>query len=109
LKEDGWLQKNIIYKTTFPNGKIYIGIDWGKDGHHINYFGSWDVEYVFDDFTEDDFRNWTLRKEILFESDDASELKEREAGFILKYESNNPSIGYNKRPKFRDGNKQSFP
>ena len=31
----------VVYKITFPNGKIYIGSDTQSGGHNINYFGSW--------------------------------------------------------------------
>ena len=47
----------------------------------------------------------TIRKQILWESADASEseLAAKEVEFIRKYNSNDPSVGYNRWPKFRDG------
>ena len=58
----------VIYKITFPNGKIYIGKDIGGKGHSIRYFGSWDNNIVSKDFSKEDLMNFTLTKEILFES-----------------------------------------
>ena len=31
--------KYVVYKLTFPNGKIYIGKDIGGEGHSLRYFG----------------------------------------------------------------------
>ena len=44
-----------------------------------------------------------IRKEILFESEDETEINKLEPKFILEYKSNNPKVGYNRWPKFRDG------
>jgi hypothetical protein len=89
-----------IYKITFPNGKIYIGQDRVGD---INYFGSADPKLIRSDFTIEQMRDFTVRKQILWESDDATlqEMNRKEIEFILKYHSNDPTIGYNQRPKFR--------
>ena len=64
----------VIYKITFPNGKIYIGKDIGGKGHSIRYFGSWDNNIVSKDFSKEDLMNFTLTKEILFESLDKIEI-----------------------------------
>lgn len=86
----------VIYKITYPNGKIYIGKDLTDD---INYFGSADSKLIEKDFTREQRRDFTIRKEILFESEDTNEINKKEAEFIQKYNSNNPSIGYNRWPK----------
>ena len=91
----------VIYKITFPNGKIYIGKDIGSSGHSLRYFGSWDNKYVAQDFTKEELRKLTLTKEILFESSDKSEVSKKEAQYILEYQSNKPDIGYNIWPKKR--------
>lgn len=88
----------VIYKLTFPNGKLYIGKDVGGKGHSMNYFGSWDNETVMNDFTDQELRNFTITKEIIFESVDKNEVSKREYEFIRKYNSNNPLIGYNRNP-----------
>ena len=64
------------------------------------------------DLINDDFKNlsreirldYTVRKEILWESKDASEkdLSKKEVEYIRKYEANNRDIGYNQWPKFVD-------
>lgn len=92
-----------VYKITYPTGKIYIGKD--SVGSY-RYYGSPNMEVVNADFENlpDDIRkDYTIRKEILWESEDATEkvLSEKEVEFIRKYESNNPEIGYNQWPKFK--------
>jgi hypothetical protein len=56
----------VIYKITYPNGKIYIGKDLTNS---LTYFGSVDSNYVAQDFSEKEKRNFTINKEILFESE----------------------------------------
>ncbi len=87
----------VIYKITYPNGKIYIGKDLTDS---INYFGSASSSLIEKDFTREQRRDFTIRKEILFESDDENEINRKEPEYILKYNSNDPAIGYNRWPKF---------
>jgi hypothetical protein len=56
----------VVYKVTFPNGKIYVGSDMTDD---ICYFGSADGERVARDFTREQGRDFTVRKEIVWERD----------------------------------------
>ena len=56
----------VIYKITYPNGKIYIGSDL-KD--LITYFGSPSNELIEKDFTREQKRDFLVRKEIIWESD----------------------------------------
>lgn len=90
----------IIYKITYPNGKIYIGKDLTDT---INYFGSADSKLIEKDFTRDQRRNFTITREILWESETATdkETNQKEVEFINMFKSNNPLIGYNQWPKFR--------
>lgn len=88
----------IIYKITYPNGKIYIGKDLTDS---INYFGSASSELIAQDFTREERRDMTIRKEILFESYDTAEVNRNEVEFIREYRSNNPTVGYNQWPKFK--------
>lgn len=92
-----------IYLVTYPTGKIYIGKD--AIGSH-RYFGSPDMDVVNDDFKnlpEAIRKDYTVRKQILWESESASdvELSAKEIEFIRQYKSNNPNIGYNRWPKFK--------
>jgi hypothetical protein len=91
----------IIYKITYPNGKIYIGQDRTDS---INYFGSANNDLIEKDFTRDQKRDFTIRKEIVWESETSSieELNRIEIMFIEKFQSNDPDIGYNRRPKFKE-------
>ncbi|NJL38144.1 MAG: GIY-YIG nuclease family protein [Leptolyngbyaceae cyanobacterium SM1_4_3] len=89
----------VIYKITYPNGKIYIGQDLTDS---INYFGSANNKLIEKDFTREQRRDFVIRKEILWESETASnqEVNAKELEYILLFRANNPNIGYNQRPKF---------
>lgn len=62
----------IIYKITYPNGKIYIGKDVTDS---INYFGSANSELIARDFTRDQRRSFTICREILWESETATDAE----------------------------------
>jgi hypothetical protein len=88
----------IIYKITYPNGKIYIGQDLTDN---INYFGIPSNEIIAKDFTREERRDFIIRKEILWESETASdsEVTQKEIEYINSLRSNDPIIGYNQWPK----------
>lgn len=89
----------VVYKITYPNGKIYVGQDVTDD---INYFGSASRELIAADFTRQERRHFTIRREILWESESASpsEVNAQELHFIRLLRSNDPKVGYNRHPKF---------
>ncbi|MDD4526948.1 MAG: GIY-YIG nuclease family protein [Candidatus Margulisbacteria bacterium] len=93
----GW---KVIYKITYPNNKIYIGKDLTDS---INYFGSASDELIEKDFTREDRKNFIIKKEILWESNIATnqEVNNKEVELILQYKSNNPEFGYNQWPKYK--------
>jgi len=95
----------VVYKVTYPNGKIYVGQDVTDS---INYFGSASSELIAKDFTRDQRRDFTIRKQVLWESNCASdqEVSRKEVEYILALEANNPSLGYNQWPKFQPGGKR---
>ncbi len=99
-------RRQVIYKITYPNSKVYIGQD--RTGS-INYFGSANSELIARDFSPAERRDFTIRREILWESENASdtELSRKEVELILEHQSNDPSIGYNRWPKFKPGGKTS--
>ena len=88
----------VIYKITYPNGKIYIGQDRTND---INYFGSANSRLIAQDFTQEQRRDFTIRKEILWEAEEVTvqEVTRKEIEFIRAFNSNYPEIGYNQWPK----------
>jgi hypothetical protein len=90
----------VIYKITYPNGKIYIGQDIT---YSINYFGSANSKIIEKDFTRKQRKDFTIRKEIIWESETATnnEVNKLEKEYITLYKSNDPSIGYNRNPKFK--------
>ncbi|MCY1223155.1 hypothetical protein D9M72_352670 [compost metagenome] len=89
----------VIYKITYPNGKIYVGKDLTGT---LTYFGSADSKLIEQDFTAEERRDFTVRKQILWESETATdkEVNLKEVEFINKFQSNNPATGYNRWPKF---------
>ncbi|MBI1997847.1 MAG: GIY-YIG nuclease family protein [Deltaproteobacteria bacterium] len=91
---------NVIYKITYPNGKIYVGQDRTDS---INYFGSADSDLIAKDFGRDQRRRFTVTREILWESETAidAEVSQKEVEFIVALRSNDPSVGYNQWPKFK--------
>ncbi|HOK46325.1 MAG TPA: GIY-YIG nuclease family protein [Bryobacteraceae bacterium] len=92
----------VIYKITYPNGKIYIGKDLTDS---INYFGSADPALIAADFTREQRKDFTIRKEILWESETATdaEVNQKEIEFIRAFRSNDPTVGYNRWPKLKTG------
>lgn len=90
----------VIYKITYPNSKIYIGKDLTDS---LNYFGSADSRLIEKDYTREQRRDFTIRKEIIWESETANdqEVNQKEIELINLYRSNDPTIGYNQWPKFK--------
>jgi hypothetical protein len=104
--------KRQVFKITYPTGKIYIGKDsFGS----ARYMGSPDRHLVNEDFTnlsEEQRRSYVVQKEILWESDSATEqeLAAKEVEFIRRYRSNDPRVGLNRWPPFRpDANDGASP
>jgi hypothetical protein len=91
----------VIYKITYPNGEIYIGKDLTDS---INYFGSASSDLIARDFTREQRRNFTVRREVLWESDAATDndVARKEVEFIERYRSNDPAVGYNRWPRRRE-------
>lgn len=95
------LFNHVVYKITFPNGKIYVGKDEGGAGHSLNYLGSWSNTLIEQDFSKAELQDLTLRKQILFESADKLEVRRMESEFIRSLKSNDPEIGYNQTHRKR--------
>ena len=86
----------VIYKITYPNGKIYVGMDLTGT---LLYFGS-PTAVIADDFTAEERRDFTIRKEILWEGTSEQDAQLREVKFIRSLRSNDPEVGYNRWPKY---------
>jgi len=89
----------VIYKVTYPNKKIYVGKDLTDS---INYFGSAHSGLIAQDFPREQRRDFAIRREILWESETASdkEVNRKEVEFIVALKANDPAMGYNRWPKF---------
>ena len=91
-----------VYKITYPNGKIYVGMDLTGS---MLYFGSPSAAEQIASEHELDRGDltFTIRKEILWESESATdaEVRAMETKLIRDTGANNPDIGYNKTPRYR--------
>jgi hypothetical protein len=89
-----------VYKVTFPNSKIYIG---STINNRICYFGNAACHLLERDFTPEELSDFTIRKEILWQSKTAATGHVRiiEERLILAYRSNDFSVGYNQRPVYK--------
>ena len=89
----------IIYKITWPNGKIYVGSDLTDT---ISYFGSPSPAAIKADFpTRESRQCLTIQRNILWESDLASdrEVRARERELFVSVGANDPARGYNLLPR----------
>jgi hypothetical protein len=88
-----------VYKITYPNGKIYVGMDLTGS---VLYFGSPSAaERIASDHEANRLDlTLTLRKEILWESETATdaEVRAMEIRLIREHRANDPAIGYNVLP-----------
>lgn len=85
----------IVYKHTFPNGKVYIGITcksfnvrWRKNGS-----GYIQQKLVWNAIQKYGWNN--IKHEILFTNLTLNEASEKEKELIKEYKSNNYKYGYN--------------
>jgi hypothetical protein len=92
----------VIYKITYPNGKIYVWQD--TTDSIITYLGSAVRNNINNDPTHKGLKDFNIRKEIIWESSTATkkELKQKEDEYIVNLGANNPKKGYNLRPKFKE-------
>lgn len=65
----------VIFKITYPNGKIYVGKDLTDS---INYFGSARGALIEKDFTREQRRDFVIQREILWESETASDAEDNQ-------------------------------
>jgi len=65
---DDLFDLKIVYKITYPNGKIYIGKDLTNT---ISYFGSPNSKLLEADFSDAEKKDFAIRREILWQSNDA--------------------------------------
>ena len=91
-----------VYKITYPNGKIYVGMDLTGS---VLYFGSPSAtdQITSDHELDQNDLTFTLRKEILWESETATDsgVRAMERHFIVLTGANNPEVGYNRTPRYR--------
>ncbi len=91
-----WIVPN-VYRLTYPNGKIYIDQDLLDQ---ITVVESVANEAFTRDFSPAQQHDFTVRKEILWESPDADhdEVTRVMIEWIERLRANEPDIGYNRWP-----------
>lgn len=84
-----------VYKHTFPNGKVYIGITsrkpesrWGLNGNGYKL-----QSLIYNAIQKYGWNN--IKHEILFKNLTKKEAEQKEIELIAKYKSNNINFGYN--------------
>lgn len=89
----------VVYRITYPNGKIYVGQDRTNS---INYFGSASTALIAADFSPEQRKSFTVTRDILWEAKAATraEINSMEVHFILTLRANDPEVGYNRWPAF---------
>ncbi len=90
-----------VYRITYPNGKIYVGLDLTGT---LTYMGSPSLkQQIADDMPREQRRDFTVRKTILWESWEAADAEARamETQYIVSTGANDPAIGYNVLPRHR--------
>ncbi|MCU0930536.1 MAG: GIY-YIG nuclease family protein [Serpentinimonas sp.] len=94
----------VVYRITYPNGKIYVGQDRTNS---INYFGSASSALIAADFSPEQRKSFTVTRDILWEADAATraEINRVELDFILALRANDPAVGYNRWPPYMPGNR----
>ena len=90
------LKENVVYKLTFPNGKVYIGQTVQKLKNRL-YAHCNDSFYVkdsgFNNHKSRAIRKYmTFEVEVLYQGDD---LDIQEINYIKEYNSTNQEYGYN--------------
>jgi hypothetical protein len=94
-------KKYTVYKHTFPNGKVYIGITKQKpkkrwaSGHGYSHYKyrNRQMFYAIQEYTWEN-----VSKDILFEGLTKEEAYSKEIELIAQYDSTNPDKGYNISP-----------
>ena len=93
-------RRKVVFKLTFPNGKIFVAKDLFDNTCNL---GEVDSGLVARDFTRRQLSDFTLRKEILWESEDApdDEVAAVEIAYIRALGANDPAMGYNRWPELK--------
>ena len=96
------MRRKQVYKITYPNGKIYVGMDLTGTALYRGSPSAYE-QIVADLELEPGQFELTLRKEIWWESETATdaEVRAMETKLIRETGANDPAIGYNKLPRYR--------
>ena len=104
LTKDSIIPWGCVFKTTYPNGKIYVGSDTARNAKldFFKYFGSPAkeksemLEELGDYLTSN--KSYALKKDILYAQDNVriGDILTKEQEFINSLNSKNPTIGYNR-------------
>lgn len=83
-----------VYKHTFPNGKVYIGItSKNPEDRWRNGFGYYSQPLIYNAIKKYDWNN--IKHEILLDGLTKEKAEQKEIELIAQYKSNNRDFGYN--------------
>jgi group I intron endonuclease len=84
----------IVYKHTFPNNKVYIGITKNNKNRRWQYGNGYRRQPLI--YRAIKKYNWNnVKHEVLYNNLSKIEAESKEIELIKKYKSNNPKYGYN--------------
>lgn len=94
------IMSSVIYRITYPTGKIYVGHDRTKS---INYFGSAYDALIARDFTPEQRQSFPITRDILWYPESATRegISRVEMQFIVELRAIDPAERYNQMPPFR--------
>lgn len=89
------MKKYFLYKHTFPNGKVYIGITSrvNPERRWLGGRGYQTQKLMYNAIQQYGWEN--IKHEILFSDIPETEIDDLERKIIAEYQSNNPEYGYN--------------
>jgi hypothetical protein len=104
LTKDSIIPWGCVFKTTYPNGKIYVGSDTARNAKidFFKYFGSpakarSEMLLELGDYLINN-EPYSLKKNILYSQENVrvGDILKKEQEFIKSLNSKNPTIGYNR-------------
>ena len=98
------MKKYYLYKHTFPNGKVYIGITCQKPERRWRFGKGYLIKNkITGEYNQPAIANaiikygWeNIQRDILLETNDKNQIQVEERKYIVEiYHSNDPEFGYN--------------
>lgn len=82
-----------IYKHTFPNKKVYIGLTCKSINDRWSNGEGYKTQFVYKAIKKYGWEN--IKHEVIYYANTLDEANQKEMFYIKKYNSNNCKFGYN--------------